>query len=345
MLAFKTAFLCVLVALMYMCPGYILGKAKKASAEHLSTMSAVLIYVLSPCMIVSSFFSMEFSTEALRDMGVFFLVSFAVEVAFLLSLFLILRKKFHINKYRMLAIGSALGNCGFFGMPLIQALLPDHPEVACYSSIYVISMNILVFTAAVYCLTLDKKYISLHSAIINPAVLSLLAGLVLYIVGAPDHIPGTIKDAIVLLGKMTTPVCMLILGIRLSTIKFKELFSEPFVYLIWKTNSVSAYFVRNRFLPSSSVCFQSEPFHSRRCTLRIGHSEYGGDPWQRTEDECELHPAFHASLYFYDPCDVHASDFFVKAPALLVLLPIHSAAILSGSVFLASGLVLFFYTV
>lgn len=232
MLAFKTAFLSVLVALLYMCPGYILGKAKKASAEHLSTMSSVLIYVLSPCMIVSSFFSMEFSTEALRDMGVFFLVSFAVEVAFLLSLFLILRKKFHINKYRMLAIGSALGNCGFFGMPLIQALLPDHPEVACYSSIYVISMNILVFTAAVYCLTLDKKYISLHSAIINPAVLSLLAGLVLYIVGAPDHIPGTIKDAIVLLGKMTTPVCMLILGIRLSTIKFKELFSEPFVYLI-----------------------------------------------------------------------------------------------------------------
>lgn len=232
MLAFKTAFLSVLVALMYMCPGYILGKAKKASAEHLSTMSAVLIYVLSPCMIVSSFFSMEFSWDALRDMGVFFLVSFAFEVAFLLSLFLILRKKFHINKYRMLAIGSALGNCGFFGMPLIQALLPDHPEVACYSSIYVISMNILVFTAAVYCLTLDKKYISLHSAIINPAVLSLLVGLVLYIVGAPEHIPGTCKNAIELLGKMTTPVCMLILGIRLSTIKFKELFSEPFVYLI-----------------------------------------------------------------------------------------------------------------
>ena len=215
MVAFKVAFLSVLVALLYMCPGYILGKSKKAVADHLSTMSSVLIYVLSPCMIVSSFFSMEFSWEALRDMGVFFLVSFVFEVAFLLSLFLILRKKFHINKYRMLAIGSALGNCGFFGMPLIKALLPDHPEVACYSSIYVISMNILVFTAAVYCLTLDKKYISLRSAVINPAVLSLLCGLVLYIIGAPDHIPGTIKEAIVLLGKMTTPVCMLILGIRL----------------------------------------------------------------------------------------------------------------------------------
>lgn len=232
MVAFKAAFLSVLIALMYMFPGYILGKAKKASAGHLSTMSSVLIYVLSPCMIVSSFFSMEFSREALRDMGVFFLVSFAVEVAFLLSLFLVLKKKFHINKYRMLAIGSALGNCGFFGMPLIKALLPDHPEVACYSSIYVISMNILVFTAAVYCLTLDKKYISLHSAIINPAVLSLLVGLLLYIIGGAEYFPETVKDGINLLGKMTTPVCMLILGIRLSTIRFKELFSEPFVYLI-----------------------------------------------------------------------------------------------------------------
>ena len=232
MVAFKTAFLSVLIALMYMFPGYLLGKVKKASADHLSTMSSVLIYVLSPCMIVSSFFSMDFSGEALRDMGIFFVVSFAVEVAFLLCLFLILKKKFHINKYRMLAIGSALGNCGFFGMPLIKALLPDHPEVACYSSIYVISMNILVFTAAVYCLTLDKKYISLHSAIINPAVLSLLVGLALYVVGGADYIPETMKEGILLLGKMTTPVCMLILGIRLSTIKFKDLFSEPFVYLI-----------------------------------------------------------------------------------------------------------------
>ncbi|MBP5416547.1 MAG: AEC family transporter [Clostridiales bacterium] len=232
MIAFKTALLSVFVALMYMLPGYLLGKAKKAAAGHLSTMSAVLIYVCSPCMIISSFLSMEFSAEDLRNMGLFFLVSFAFEVAFLLTLYLILRKKFHINKYRMLAIGSTLGNCGFFGMPLIKALLPDHPEVACYSSIFVISMNILVFTAAVYCLTQEKKYISLYSAVINPAVLSLLVALILYIVGAGEYIPATCSNAIDLMGKMTTPVCMLILGIRLSTIRIRELVSEPFVYFI-----------------------------------------------------------------------------------------------------------------
>jgi len=232
MVAFKAAFVSVFIALMYMFPGYILGKAKKAVAGHLSTMSAVLIYVCSPCMIVSAFLSMEYSSEAMKNMGLFFLVSFAVEVGFLLTLYLLLRKKFHINKYRMLAIGSALGNCGFFGMPLVKALLPDHPEVACYSSIFVISMNILVFTAAVYCLTQDKKYISLKSAIVNPAVLSLLVALVLYVLGAAKYIPDTCISAIDLMGKMTTPVCMLILGIRLSTIRLKDLVSEPFVYFI-----------------------------------------------------------------------------------------------------------------
>lgn len=232
MVAFKVALLSVFVALMYMFPGYLLGKSKKAVADHLSTMSAVLIYVCSPCMVVSSFLSMEYIREDFINMGYYFLVSLAVEVAVLLSLYAIFRKKFSINKYRMLAIGTVLGNCGFFGMPLIKALLPDHPEVACYSSIHVITMNILVFTAAVYCLTQDKKYISIKSAIVNPAVISLLVAIPLYLVSASDYIPDTCLNAIDLVGKMTTPVCMLILGIRLSTIRFKDLLSEPFVYFV-----------------------------------------------------------------------------------------------------------------
>lgn len=57
MVAFKVAFISVFIALIYMFPGFLLGKTKEAVADDLSTMSSVLIYVLSPCMIVSSFFS------------------------------------------------------------------------------------------------------------------------------------------------------------------------------------------------------------------------------------------------------------------------------------------------
>ncbi len=232
MTAFSIAFVNVLISLLYMIPGFILYKSKKAAANHLSTVSAILIYICSPCMVVSSFLSFEYSLNNLMFMGLFFVVSFIVQLIFLLLLYAVFRKKFNISKYRMLTIGSVLGNCGFFGLPLIKALFPENPEVACYSSIYVISMNILVFTAGIYCLTQDKKYISVKSALVNPAFLSLIVALPLYLTGGSNYLPSVLVDSINLLGKMTTPMCMFILGIRLATMDFKKLFTNPFVYLV-----------------------------------------------------------------------------------------------------------------
>ncbi|MCR4928518.1 MAG: AEC family transporter [Lachnospiraceae bacterium] len=228
--SFKIAFINVLISLLYMAPGFILCKTKKAVASHLSTISAILIYACSPCMIISSFISLDYSLVNLLNMALFFVVSFVIQLVFLLLVFLIFRKKFTISKYRMLTIGSVLGNCGFFGLPLIKALLPDNPEVACYSSIYVISMNILVFTAGIYCLTQDKKYISVKAALINPTAISFLVAFPLYLFGASNWLPNVLKDSIGLLGKMTTPMCMFILGIRLATMDFKKLFTNSFVY-------------------------------------------------------------------------------------------------------------------
>ena len=230
MISFKIAFFNVLLSLLYMIPGYVLCKSKKAAADHLSTISAILIYACSPCMIISSFISLEYTKTNLINMGLFFVVSFVVQLLFLLLIFLIFRKKFHISKYRMLTIGSVLGNCGFFGLPLIKALLPENPEVACYSSIYVITMNLLVFTAGIYCLTQDKKYISVKAALVNPTSFSFVIAFPLYLFGASNRLPDLLKDGIGLLGKMTTPMCMFILGIRLATMDFKKLFTNPFVY-------------------------------------------------------------------------------------------------------------------
>ena len=91
-------------------------------------------------------------------------------------------------------------------------------------------MNILAWTMGVYCLTEDRKYISLRSAFINPTVLAVAAGMVLYACGARDWMPELVITAIRNIGALTTPLCMIILGIRLSTMNLKELFGRPFVY-------------------------------------------------------------------------------------------------------------------
>ena len=229
---FEMALKNVLLTLLYVIPGYLLCKAKKASADHLSTLSAVLIYILAPCLPVSAFLDLDFSWTAFGSLALFFFVTFLLQSAFMAGLYLLFRKRFDDARYRILNIGTVLGNVGFFGIPIMKALMPQNPEVAGYAAIYIVSMNILVFTMGVYCLTRRREYMSLKAAIVNPTVLGFFVALPLYMTGGRHYLPSMLTDAIHLLGRMTTPLCMFILGIRLSTVPFRKLFSQPFIYVI-----------------------------------------------------------------------------------------------------------------
>ncbi len=230
-MSFQVTFTNVLMTLLYILPGFLMCKVKKASADHLSTMSAILIYICSPCMVISSFLGLEYSARQLVNMALFFVITLLMQAVFMMALFFGLKKKYADSRYRILTIGSVLGNVGFFGLPLIKALLPENPEVMCYSCIYVISMNILVFTMGVYCLTKNSKFLSLKPAILNPSMFGLAVALPIYLLGLGKYIPAALQGGISLLGSMTTPLCMIILGVRLASVEFKKLFCRPFVYL------------------------------------------------------------------------------------------------------------------
>ncbi len=229
---FETAFSNVLITLLYIIPGYLAARGKLVKPDHLSSMSSVLVYICGPCLIVQSFLNTEFTSKGFLDMGLFFIVTLILQGIFMLTIYFLFRKKYEDAKYRILTMASVMGNVGFFGLPIVTALLPNNPEVSCYSSVYIISMNVLLFTVGVYCLTKDKKYISLRSAFINPSVIALAIALPLYFFGIGDYMPEILTKGIGLLGSMTTPLCMIILGVRLSTVPFKKLFSRPFVYFI-----------------------------------------------------------------------------------------------------------------
>lgn len=229
-MGFDVALSNVLVTLFYILPGFIICKIKKASADHLSTLSAVLIYICGPCMTISAFLALDFSLRDLANMGIFFVISFLLQAAFMGLVFLLFRRKSHESKYRILALGSVLGNVGFFGLPIVKALIPDHPEVMCYAAVYVITMNILVFTVGVFCLTGKKETMTLRAAIFNPSMLGFVVGLALYLLSAKHYMPTLLVNSLGLLGNMTTPLCMIILGIRLATVRFGRLFTRPTVY-------------------------------------------------------------------------------------------------------------------
>lgn len=221
-------FTTVAIMLVYMMIGFCLCKSGKAVVSHAKSLSAILIYILGPCMIINSFLGLEYSGENIIQIGIYFIVSLLVQVIFFGALYVVFYRKYNDSKYRILTVGAVLGNVGFLGMPVVASVFPGVPIVLVYSSINVMSMNLIVFTIGTFMITNDKKYISVKNAILNPTTIAIIISLPLFIFGI--HFPETIESGIGLLGKMVTPICMLILGMRLSEAKLKAIFTRPFVY-------------------------------------------------------------------------------------------------------------------
>lgn len=221
-------FTTVAIMLVYMMIGFCLCKSGKAVVSHAKSLSAILIYILGPCMIINSFLGLEYSGENIIQIGIYFIVSLLVQVIFFGALYVVFSRKYNDSKYRILTVGAVLGNVGFLGMPVVASVFPGVPIVLVYSSINVMSMNLIVFTIGTFMITNDKKYISVKNAILNPTTIAIIISLPLLIFGI--HFPETIESGIGLLGKMVTPICMLILGMRLSEAKLKAIFTRSFVY-------------------------------------------------------------------------------------------------------------------
>ena len=250
----------VLVTLFYLVPGVVLRKMNKAKPEHLATLSAILVYVGTPFLEISAFMNMEFSWDAVGNMGIFFLATFLLQCLFMLGVRLILgKRRFSVPKNRLLAIGGVMGNVGFFGLPIICALLPENPEVACYSTMFSLSMNMLAFTVGVYCLTGEKKYMSFRAAVFNPTVFGFVLALPFYVFGLKAHLPAALISAIETIRGMTTPLCMFILGVRLASARFREIWNKPVVYVTAACKlllfPLFSYFIVRLFGLPDSLCW------------------------------------------------------------------------------------------
>lgn len=224
-------------------PGYILIKTKAIKPESISAFSKVLMFVCQPALTLYSFNKADFTKELGINLLIFFGIITAVQLIFIGIFYLIFRKKMEDIRYRITTVATTLSNCSFLGVPLLEAIFPNSPNVAAYSMMYFLSMNLLGWTLVSAIITRDKKYISVKSMIVNPALLSLVAALPFFFTGfkisaVNGQFLGQLENMINILGKMTTPLCMLVMGMRLATIRFKDLFTNWMQYFAVGINQI-----------------------------------------------------------------------------------------------------------
>lgn len=230
MQTFYIALLAVGVLLLIAAPGYILMKRKMLSEECIPGISKILLFVCQPCLAAFTLGKLEYSGELLLNLGIFAALVILVHAVMLGGSFLVLKKRASESIYRIMTIGTTFGNCAFFGIPVIEALLPESASsLIAYTTVYAVVMNVLGWTVGSAVISHDTKYISVKKIFLNPAMIGTAAALIIFIFGI--EFPKEIDSMIEYTARMATPLSMLVMGMRLGTMNMVKVFTDLRVYI------------------------------------------------------------------------------------------------------------------
>ncbi len=203
-------------------PGFFLTKANVLKEEHIKGFAVFLLYVCSPALSIYSFQQSECNMEILINIGILLLVTTFMQVLIMGIGFLINIKTYKIDgASRVATVAAAFGNVGFFGVPILQALLPDHPEAMVYSAVMSVMMNLIGWTLGMFMMSGDRKHVSVKNFLINPTTLCLLIALPLFFTNT--SLPKPVMNFVEFFSKMSTPTAMTVLGMRLAFVKVRDL--------------------------------------------------------------------------------------------------------------------------
>jgi malate permease and related proteins len=223
------SFIQTLVLFILMAVGFAAGKMRIIDEAGSRSISRLLVNFVLPALIVESMqrpFTPELRDLAFSMLGVSFL-SYAI--AFPLAWILVKAIRAKGAERGAHAFGAIFSNCAFMGFPVVEAILGKEAIFA--ASVANIPFQLLAFSVGPYILakTAGGKARLGPSSFITPAAVSSVIGFALFAGGI--ELPRPLSGALSLLGGMTTPLSMILIGSILSRMDFRSAVASPKLYV------------------------------------------------------------------------------------------------------------------
>ncbi len=215
----------VLVLFILIAVGFLCGKKGMINDTGSKTMTDIVLYVVTPCVMISAF-QREFSVELVGKILIAASTAAVIMTCSILVAKLLIRDKAESRK-KVLQFSVVFSNCGFMSLPLQKALLGDDGWF--YGSIFVAMFNIFVWTYGLVSMSGDKKQLSIKKLALNPGILGVIAAIILFVFRI--DLPDILSQPIDYLAALNTPLPMLIIGYYLSKADFKKAFTDVGVYI------------------------------------------------------------------------------------------------------------------
>jgi len=198
-------------------------RTKILKPEHGTTLSRLLLYAVIPCAIINSY-QIAYSAEKLAGLGVAILGGVIAHAVFYI-LERLLRRPLRLHPVESASIFYS--NAGNLVMPLVLASLGE--EWVFYVSGYMLVQQLLIWTHGKSLVSGTRQY-DIKKMLTNVNILAIAVGIALFLTGF--RLPSVMQTTVDALAGMLAPLSMILTGMLLGGMKWREIVGEPRAYLI-----------------------------------------------------------------------------------------------------------------
>ena len=238
--------------------GYLLNKAGILRAESNSVISELIVKVTVPMLVISSVCNTGEADDKGQIIKIFFIGIIFYILLIIFSQAISKIFKLNNNGWNIYLLMLIFTNTAFVGYPVLKALYGDYAIFA--SSILHMPFNVLIYSYGVYKIKSNKSQKSEFKIkeVLNIGVISAVIALVIFLLGI--KVPKIVQEILSMVGGITTPLSMILIGSSLALIPIKYVFSDIRVYILSIIKliimPIIAYFTASFFTNDSFIVTQ-----------------------------------------------------------------------------------------
>lgn len=185
--------------------------------------SALIVNVASPMLIISSIAGVEGSNKSIVFLmigaGILMYIGFIILGKIINRIFPFPKKDWPV--YECMVV---FANTGFMGYPVLLDVFGQ--EAVFYASLIHMAFNFFVYTYAIMCLTKgdDSEFKLNFKQLLTPGIILIFVGIFIYLFDI--QLPSVLMDTINSVGSLTAPLSMMMIGSSLAVYPIKDSFTD-----------------------------------------------------------------------------------------------------------------------
>lgn len=203
--------------------GFVLFKCHIFDEYTNKKISALIVNVASPMLIISSIAGVEGNDKSIVFLmigaGILMYIGFIILGKIINRIFPFPKKDWPV--YECMVV---FANTGFMGYPVLLDVFGQ--EAVFYASLIHMAFNFFVYTYAIMCLTKgdDNEFKLNFKQLLTPGIVLIFIGIIIYLFDI--QLPSVLMDTINSVGSLTAPLSMMMIGSSLAVYPIKDSFTD-----------------------------------------------------------------------------------------------------------------------